>query len=213
MKQLIRKILNEEVNKKYPKPTEKVERLIYNWLNNFTSGAQMYQLKSYEFSYTFEWCNNGKEIMKVILDFDNDYNAWEDKRKTSERDFENGILWIPKDVVSELASDIPVRRTYLRYIIEEWFEDTFLQEIQKKMKRNDISIDEFKEYPEKSEVCVPPMEKNENVTEDEMIDFIVKNTLWNRKDLEKRILEDPEFIEKVYLEKLRDNEMKKLRGN
>ncbi len=213
MKQLIRKILNEEVNKKYPKPTEKVERLIYNWLNNFTSGAQMYQLKSYEFSYTFEWCNNGKEIMKVILDFDNDYNAWEDKRKTSERDFENGILWIPKDVVSELASDIPVRRTYLRYIIEEWFEDTFLQEIQNKMKRNDISIDEFKEYPEKSEVCVPPMEKNENVTEDELIDFIVKNTLWNRKDLEKRILDDPEFSEKVYLEKLRDNEMKRLRGN
>lgn len=209
MKELIRHILKEEVVRKYSKPTEKVEKLIYSWLNNFTSGAQMYQLKSYEFSYTFEWCNNGKEIMKVILDFDNDYDAWEDKRKTSERDFENGTLWIPKDVVSELASDIPVRRVYLRYIIEEWFDDTYLGDIQSKMGRSDIHITEFKEFPEKSEACVPPVTKSDDVTLDDMIDFIVTKTLFHRSNLENR---DPEWIEKLYLDKLRDEERERVRG-
>ena len=43
----IRKILKEEVNKKYPKPTPNVEKLIYNWLNNYFSGSKMYQMKDY----------------------------------------------------------------------------------------------------------------------------------------------------------------------
>jgi len=209
MKQLIRKILNEEVNKKYPKPTLSLEKLIYKWLNNFTSGAQMYHNKIYEDRHDFEWCNGGKEIMKVILNFDNDSNVGGDNIKTEERRFKEGSLWIPKDIVSELASDIPVRRTYLRYIIEEWFEDTLLQEIQTKMRRNDISIDEFEEYPEKSRVCVPPMTRGEDVTEEEMIDLILKTTLYNRKDLEKK---SDEEIEKLYLDKLRDVEIKRLRG-
>jgi hypothetical protein len=212
MKNLIKKILLQEVNKKYPKPTEKVEKIIYNWLNNYFDGAKMYQTKSYEFSYTFEWCNNGKEIMSVVLDFNNDYDAWEDKRTTNERDFDNGELQIPKEIVNELMSDIPVRRTYLRYVIEEWFDDTYLQDIQNTLKRNDISIDEFVEYPERVETCVPPMTKSDDVSLDDMIDYIVSNTLWNRKDLEKRNLDEPEYIEKLYLEKLRSEEMKRVRG-
>jgi hypothetical protein len=212
MKNLIRKILIQEVNKKYPKPTEKVERIIYNWLNNYFDGAKMYQTKSYEFSYTYEWCKNGKEIMSVFIDFNNDYDAWEDKRTTNERDFDNGELQIPKEIVNELMSDIPVRRTYLRYVIEEWFDDTYLEDIQNTLKRTDISIDEFVEYPERVETCVPPMTKSDDVSLDDMIDYIVSNTLWNRKDLEKRNLDEPEYIEKLYLEKLRSEEMKRVRG-
>jgi hypothetical protein len=45
-----------------------------------------------------------------------------------------------------------------------------------------------------------------------MIDYIVSNTLWKRKDLEKRHLDEPGYIEKLYLEKLRSEEMKRVRG-
>jgi hypothetical protein len=41
MKNLIKKILKEEVVKKYQKPNEKVEKLIYNWLNNYFLIIQM----------------------------------------------------------------------------------------------------------------------------------------------------------------------------
>ena len=65
MRNIIKYILKEEVNKKYPKPTPNVEKLIYNWLNNYFDGSQMYQNKDHEFSYTFEWCNNGMEIAQA----------------------------------------------------------------------------------------------------------------------------------------------------
>ena len=41
--------------------------------------------------------------------------------------------------------------------------------IMDKIKRTDIRIEEINEYPKKAEVCVPPVEKPEDVTEEEMI--------------------------------------------
>ena len=210
MKNLIKKILKEEVVKKYQKPNEKVEKIIYNWLNNYFLGSQMYHNKSWESRHDFEFCNNGKEVMSVVLYFDED--PYDDKKKTEERNFEEGTLKMVKEIVNELASDIPVRRAYLRYVIEEWFDDTYLGEIQNKMKRTDIHINKFDEYPETLSICVPPMTRDENVTDDDMIDYIVSNTLWRRKDLEKKILEDPEYVEKMYLDILRNKEMDRIRG-
>lgn len=213
MRNLIRHILKEEVNKKYPKPTPNVEKLIYNWLNNYFDGSQMYQNKDHEFSYTFEWCNDGMEIAQVIVDFNHDHNAWNDNRKISERDFESGEFWIPKDIINDLQTDIPVRRNYLKYVVEEWFEDTLLEKIQIGLGRNDISIDNFSEHPEKSLVCVPPVNKPEGVTDDEMIDFIAKNTLYRRDELEKRIVDEREWLEKIYTDKLRGAEIERVRGS
>jgi len=213
MKHLIKKILLQEVEKKYPKPTPNVEKLIYNWLDNYFDGAKMYQMKEYEFSYTFEWCNNGMEIARFSVDFNHDYDVWDDARKTSERDFDNSELWIPKDVMDNLQTDIPVRRNYLRYVIEEWFEDTMIEKIQSELGRNDISMNSFSEHPEKSQVCVPPVSKPEGVTDDEMIDLIVKNTLWKASDLIKKEKETPGYIDKLYVDKLRDLEMGRVIGN
>jgi hypothetical protein len=213
MRNLIRHILKEEVNKKYPKPTPNIEKLIYNWLNNYFSGSKMYQMKDYAFSYTFEWCNNGIEIAQAEVDFNHDHDAWNDNRKTSERDFESGEFSIPEDIINDLQTDIPVRRNYLKYVIEEWFEDTLLEKIQSELGRNDISINSFSEHPEKAQVCVPPVSKPEGVTDDEMIDFIVKNTLWKANDLIKKEKETPGYIDKLYVDKLRDLEMDRVRGS
>jgi hypothetical protein len=179
LQESIRKVLREEIQKKYQKPTPKVEQLIYNWLDNYFEGAKMYQMKEYEFSYTFEWCNNGMEIARFSVDFNHDYDVWDDARKTSERDFDKSELWIPKDIVNDLQTDIPVRRNYLRYVIEEWFEDTMIEKIQSELGRNDISMNSFSEHPEKSQVCVPPVSKPEGVTEEDMIEHILKTTVTN----------------------------------
>ena len=42
MKPLIKKILIQEVNKKYSKPTESVDKLVYRWLDNYFDGSQIY---------------------------------------------------------------------------------------------------------------------------------------------------------------------------
>ena len=88
-----------------------------------------------------------------------------------------------------------------------------LEKIQRGLGRNDISIDNFSEHPEKSLVCVPPVSKPEGVTDDEMIDFIVKNTLYRRDELEKRIVDEREWLEKLYTDKLRSSEIDRVRGS
>ena len=212
MRNLIKLILEDEVKRKYEKPTPKIDQLVYRWLNDYVDGAQMYHDKSWETRHDFEWCNNGKEIMSVILFFHDDYNVLDDKRKTEERDFESGELQIPKDIFDELNSDIPVRKNYLKYVIQDWFEDTFLETIQNKMGRNDITIDEFSVHPEKTQICVPPVSKPENVTEEEMIELILKTTLFRMDGILKNEEESPGWIEKTYLEKLRNAEYDRLRG-
>jgi hypothetical protein len=212
MRNLIKLILEDEVNRKYAKPSPKVEQLVYRWLDNYFDGSQMYYNKSWETRHDFEWCNNGKEIMDVVLFFEDDESVFDDKRKTEERDFDSGELSIPKNILNDLASDIPVKVSYLKYVIEEWFDDTYLGEIQKKMGRNDIYISEFNIDNRDAQTCVPPVTKPEGVTDDEMIDFIVKNTLWNANDLIKREEENPGYINKLYLEKLRGADRERLRG-
>jgi hypothetical protein len=115
--------------------------------------------------------------------------------------------------LNELSSDIPLRRSYLKYIFEEWFDDTYLGDVQSKMGRNDISVDDFEELSRDAETCVPPVQKSEDVTDEDMIELVLKTTLFKRDDLLRREEEDPGFIEKIYLGKLRDVEEKRLRGN
>jgi hypothetical protein len=212
MRNLIKLILEDEVNRKYAKPSPKVEQLVYRWLDNYFDGSQMYYNKSWETRHDFEWCNNGKEIMDVVLFFKDDESVFDDKRKTEERDFDSGELSIPKNILNDLASDIPVKVSYLKYVIEEWFDDTYLGEIQKKMGRNDIYISEFNIDNRDAQTCVPPVTKPEGVTEEEMIEHILKTTLFKMKDILKNEEENPGWIEKTYLEKLRGADRERLRG-
>jgi len=212
MRNLIKLILEDEVKRKYEKPTPKIEQLVYRWLNDYFDGAKIYYNKSWETRHDFEWCNYGKEIMSFILFFEDDSDVYNDKRKTEERDFDSSSIYIPIDIFKELMSDIPVRASYLKYLFEEWFDDTYLGEIQSKMGRNDIYISEFNIDNRDAQTCVPPMTKPENVTEEDMIELVLKTTLFKRDQLLKYENEEPGFIEKTYLEKLRDAEMKRVRG-
>ena len=212
MRNLIKLILEDEVKRKYEKPTPKIEQLVYRWLNDYFDGAKIYYNKSWETRHDFEWCNHGKEIMSFILFFKDDSDVYDDRRKTEERDFDSGSIYIPNDIFKDLMSDIPVRASYLKYLFEEWFDDTYLGEIQSKMGRNDIYISEFNIDDREAKTCVPPMTKPEDVTEEDMIELILKTTLYKRDELLNYENEEPGFIEKTYLSKLRDAEMKRVRG-
>ena len=78
------------------------------------------------------------------------------------------------------------------------------------MGRNDISVDELS-LSDSTDVCVPPVTKPDDVTTDEMIDYIMKNTLFSKKDLLKYEDEEPGYIEDIYLIKLRNAEAERLR--
>ena len=205
----IRRILKEEVNKKYLKPSERSEKLILDRLNNLISDSKMFHIQHYKTRHDFEFCKNGKEVMSVALFFEETNN----RVPTSERRFEKGILSIPKEYVMDILTYIPVRKNYLFYLIEEWFDNNFLKDISNEMGRNDLYIDELSLHPNTADVCVPPMTKPDGVTMDEMIDYVMKNTLFKRNDLLKHEDREPGFIEDLYLKKLRNAETERLRDN
>jgi hypothetical protein len=50
------------------------------------------------------------------------------------------------------------------------------------------------------------------VSDEDMIQYILKTTLFKKDDILKYENEEPGWIEKTYLEKLRGDEMERLRG-
>ena len=215
MKQLIKKILKEEINKKFSKPNEKLDSLVYNWLDNYFEGSQIYKNESWKYySYGFEFCKDGREIADLRVRFDDRSPNFgpRDKRPTSERSVKEVMLYIYPIMVNELVTDIPIRKNYLLYLIEEWFEDTKLDEIQQGFNRNDLSLDYVTVFQSnnKGDICVPPPPKPEGVTMQEMMDHIKKNTLYSYKEMEKKEKEDPGWIEKTYLGILHGEEKERL---
>ena len=209
LKEHIREVIREEVNKKYLKPNEKTEKLILDKLNKIFSDMNMYHTESFKTRHDIEFCKNGKKMMNLALFFE----ETDDRRPTSERKFMESFLSIPKSFVSNILKSIPIRQNYLLYLIEEWFEDNFFDNVINEMGRDDISIDELS-FTDSVDVCVPPItEKPEGVTQDDMIDYVMKNTLFKRNDLLKYEDKEPGYIENLYLKKLRNNEMDRLRSN
>ena len=203
----IRRILKEEVNKKYPKPTPKLDSLVYNWLNEYFSESQIYKIESWKyFSFSFEFCKNGKNIADLMVRFD--HRSSKDKRPTSERSVDEVELIVYSEMINELLTDIPIRRTYLIYLIEEWFEDTYLNKVQQMLERNDLSLDGIYVSTNEGGVCVPPPTKPEGITTQDMMDYIKKNTLFSYEDMQKYEEDESGWIEDMYLSILRNEEQK-----
>ena len=112
------------------------------------------------------------------------------------------------DTLDDILKLIPVRRNYLKHVIDEWFEETYLDRINKDMGQNDITVDLFDEVRNGPDVCVPPMTKPDDVTLKQMIDYLHTRTLFSMNELKQK---SPAWIENLYLQKLRENEENRLR--
>ncbi len=213
LKKSIKRILKEEVNKKYPKPTPKLDSIVYRWLDDYFDGVQIYKEESWKYYYfSFDFCKDGRFIADLRVIFDDKSSDWgpKDKRPTSERSVKDVYLLIYPIMVNELLSDIPVRRNYLMYLIEEWFEDTYLNKVQQMLDRNDLALEELDiSSKNQGDICVPPITKDDDVTMEDMMDYIKQNTLFSYDDMEKYEEDEPGWAEKLYLKILRTKEQER----
>ena len=68
MKQLIRRILKEEINKKFTKPNENLDSIVYDWLDNYFEGSQNYKEEYWKYyGFTYNFCKNGREIADLRI--------------------------------------------------------------------------------------------------------------------------------------------------
>jgi len=186
----------EQMSGKYNKPTSEIQNLVYRILNRYTEGSDVYHITHYSTRTDLEWCKDGREIMTFVLFFTN-------------LSFENGTLTIPEDKFNDILDIVPIRATYLSHLILQWFEDTKLSDAKNMIGRDDIDVDKLDVLHDTADVCAPPPTKPDNVTKDEMIDYIIVNTLFKKEELKKK---SDEWIEKMYLGKLRNQKERELRG-
>jgi hypothetical protein len=210
----IRRILREEVNKKFPRPNENLNKAIYNWLDKYFANSQIYQSEYWkDHGFNFQFCKNGREIGDLRVELDDKSPNWgpRDRRPQSERGVKEVMLYIYPNMVNLMKKIFPVRENYIMYIIEEWFEDTLIDKVQQSLNRNDLSLDYVtKSGNKKGDLCVPPMTKPEDITTQEMMDYIKGNTLFSYSDMEEHEEDEPGWIERTYLQKLRSNEQDRI---
>lgn len=192
-------IITEEQFKKLNRSNESITKAIIKYLNQFIYKGNRqieYPARNYG-DYSETWCVNGLESIIVRYNF-------EDKI------FKVGTLGVSKGSVDAISRLLSVRRSYVLHVIAEWYDDVMVPKFESIVGENGLSIDEIYMI-DRDVTCIPEPVKPKGITDDEMIDYIVKNTLY-KKDEVKRKIESGEDLEDFFMHILGIQNRQKERG-
>jgi hypothetical protein len=182
----MRIIITEQQYKKLNKSSESISNAIIKYMNQYISkGKRKINRKPRSYGNLGEdWCIDGKETIRAYYTFDNDK-------------FDKGQLSVSRNLVNLLSDLLSIRNSYVLNTIAEWYDETMVPKFEEIVGESGLSIDDIWS-PERDKECVPEPEKPEGITDEEMIDYIVKNTLYNKEEVIGRI-ESGEDLEEFYL--------------
>lgn len=193
-------IITEQQYKKLNKSSQSISNAIVKYIIQYIEGGERkITPKSRNYGNLSEtWCIDGKETINAYYYFD-------------EGSFTKGSLTISENIVTTLANLFGIRRSYILHVIEEWYDDTMVPKFEEIVGESGLSIDEIETWREEHE-CIPEPEKPEGITDEEMIDYIVNNTLYTKDEVIDRIKTGKENLEDFYLHILDTQNRKKILG-
>ena len=193
-------ILTESQFNRLNKSSEKITSAIIKYMNEYIDkGERKITKKSRNYGNLREdWCINGKETITSFYYFE-------------EGEFQRGSLAISKKIIESLSNLLSIRRSYVIHVIEEWYDETMVPKFEKIMGVSGLSIDEVDVW-DKEHDCLPEPVKPEGITNEEMIDYIVNNTLYSKDDVIEKIESGTRDLEDFYLDILDGQNRKKSRG-
>ena len=191
--------LRQIIESKYLRSTPKLRESINKYLDDYMSnGTRKIGKKSRNYGNLREdWCVDGVKVITMVYYFE-------------DGNFENGTLLISKDVLKTIQQMFSVRESFALNTIEEWYEDTMIPKFESIMGESGFYITEIDKV--NSNPCVPEPVKPEGITDDEMIDFIDKNTGYNRQQIKDKIESGERELEDFYLDILDNVNRKKIYG-
>jgi hypothetical protein len=195
----MRIIITETQYRKFLTSNPKISDSIKYYLNKYISkGKRKIGIKSRNYGNLREdWCVNGKETITAIYYFEN-------------KEFMNGNLLVSESLIDEIQPLFSVRKSYIVQIIEEWYDETMVPEFEKITGESGLYITDI-EYIEEND-CIPEPTKPEGITDEEMIDFIDKNTAYRRAEIIDKIKSGERDLEDFYLDIVDTIERKKQLG-
>jgi hypothetical protein len=193
-------LITEDQYQRVVKGNPNIESLIIMFLDNYMKGVTYISPpKSRNYgNLRQDWCKNGVEVMITIYYFDND-------------EFYNGYLSVDKELVDDIITLFRVRKSYVLHVISDWFEEKYSTEFGKKMGEPELGINDVDTY-EKKDACGKESVLPEDITKEEMIDFIVKNTAYRRGEVINKIESGDREIEDFYLDIVDTVDRKKRSG-
>jgi hypothetical protein len=193
-------VITESQYSRLNKSSERITNGIIKYMNEYIDkGERKITKKAQNYGNLREdWCINGKETITAFYYFE-------------EGQFERGSLSISKEIVESLSNLLSIRRSYLIHVIEEWYDDTMVPKFEKITGESGLSIHSVDVW-DKEHDCLPEPVKPEGTTDEEMIDYIVKHTLYTKDEVIDRIESGKEDLDNFYLQIVDSQNRKKSRG-
>ena len=188
MRDIIKKVLKEEdERRRYIKSTDSLRKVITLFLDDYiVDGNRTIGKKSRNYGNLAEdWCVNGKEVITAIY-------YYEDGK------FYSGSLMVSWTLVEKIKKIFNTKKHFVMNIIEEWYEDTMIPKFEQIVGETGFYFDDVDTF-NKDHDCIPEPVKPENITDEEMIEFIVNNTLHRRDDVINQIETGERDLEDFYL--------------
>ena len=180
-------IITEEQYRKLNRSSQSISDSIVKYLNRYIDGGKRKitpKARNYG-NLREDWCVGGKEAITAIYFF-------KDGR------FDQGKLIVFQNLVESLTTRLSLRKSYVLHVILEWYDETMVPKFEQIVGESGLSIEDIGTL-DKDYECTPEPEKPEGITDEEMIDYIVKNTLYDKEDLIRRIESGDENLDDLYL--------------
>ena len=101
-----------------------------------------------------------------------------------------------------------VRKNFLMSVVEEWYEDTMIPKFEQIVGETGFYFDDVDLF-DRDHDCIPEPVKPEDITDEEMLEFIVSNTLYRRDEVVNQIESGERDLEDFYLDIVNTVENKK----
>jgi hypothetical protein len=176
MKELIKKILREEVQKRFQKSNPNLERVIIKHMESLISDSKRVipPPEDNYGNYSEEWCKGSNIVMEAKYFF-NDEDSDEEK-------FFDGDLWIDEKEVEFLSKILQVRKTFILNVITEWYDEKYATNFGQETGHPEFEIGETLTF-DSWRKCYQMIDVD-NISREEMIDYLVRETLNGRNQLE-----------------------------
>jgi hypothetical protein len=168
MKDLIRKVLREEVSRRFSSGTSEKRDFIIKRLEDLLSETTRV-IPPLEENYGIhneEWCKNGKVVMEARYHVDEDTD-----------EFFSGDLFIDQDVTDFLSKMLQVRKSFILNVATEWYDEKYATKFGQEIGRPEFEIYEAMET-DSPRKCYQMID-TDNLSREEMIDYIDKHTSHN----------------------------------
>lgn len=181
-------IITEDQYKRLNKSSQLITNAIEKYMNYYIlEGERKITPKSRNYGNLREdWCIDGKETIHAFYYFE--------KGK-----FDKGSMLVSKKIVESLSKTLNVRQSYVLNTIAEWYDEIMVPSFEEIVGESGLGIDDI-DTSEKDNECIPESVKEEGITDEEMIDFVVKNTLYSREDVLEKINSGEEILDDLYLQ-------------